>query len=202
MLHEHIEGRLIDIPYRTSPPLLFVYQQTAVLAAGVYNFPNGAQAVFTPSRPINVNSLYLFQTLDFACDVDQNDYQGAIATGLQFSMYLQSEGSAPLLREPLPLVKYFNVVPYHLNILGKELLGDAYQNNSGLPSTQGFSYNRLLGNIAGVLNMTPTLLGKASITATLVYSVQEVTDRNFIEDFVKRAAANRTRPVSTPGQHA
>ena len=184
-----IEGRLNDIPYRTSPPLLFVYTEAASLSAGVYNWPVGVKAIFTPSRPINANSLYLFNTMDFACDIDQADYQSAISTQMNFSMYLQSDAGSPALREPIPLVKYYNTIPYILNILGTELLGEAYQNSSGISPAQGFSFNRLLGDINGTLTQTPTLLGKASITATLVFSVQEITDKNFIKDFVDRSEA-------------
>lgn len=189
MQDDIIEGRLGDIPYRTSPPLLFVYTESATLTAGVYNWPVGVKSVFTPSRPINANSLYLFNTMDFACDIDQADYQGAISSQLNFSMYLQSDGGSPALREPIPLVKYFNTLPYILNILGSELLGEAYQNSSGISPAQGFTFNRLLGDINGTLTQTPTLLGKTSITATLVFSVQEITDRNFIKDFVDRSEA-------------
>lgn len=189
-----IEGRLADIPYRTSPPVLFVYEETASLAAGAYTWPNGVKNPFTPSRPINANSLYLFHTMDFACDIDQADYQGAISSALSFSMYLQSDAGAPSLREPVPLVKYFNVLPYALNILGTELLGEAYQNSSGISPAQGFSFNRLLGDVSGSLTQTPTLLGKQSVTATIVFSVQEITDRNFIKDFIDRSEAGIAAP--------
>ncbi len=189
MQDDVIEGKIGDIPYRTSPPLLFVYTESAVLSAGAYDWPVGAKVTFTPSRPINANSLYLFNTMDFACDIDQADYQSAISAQMNFSMYLQSDAGAPSLREPIPLVKYYNTMPYILNILGTELLGEAYQNSSGISPAQGYSFNRLLGDINGTLTQTPTLLGKQSITATLVFSVQEITDKNFIQDFVARSEA-------------
>lgn len=185
-----IEGRLNDIPYRTSPPLLFVYTETAPLVAGAYTWSTGVKSPFTPSRPINPNSLYIFKTLDFACDVDQSDYQGAVSTALSFSMYIQSDAGGPALREPVPLVKYFNTLPYVLNILGTELLGEAYQNASGVSPAQGFTFNRLMGDVSGVLTQTPILIGKGSITATMVFTAQEITDKNFIRDFVDRSEAS------------
>ncbi len=197
-----IEGRLADIPYRTSPPLLFVYTETAALDAGAYTWAVGMKNPFTPSRPINPNSLYLFDTMDFACDVDQADYQSAIASQMTFSMYVQSDAGSPALREPIPLVKYYNTIPYILNILGTELLGEAYQNSSGISPAQGFSFNRLLGDINGVLTQTPTLIGKASITATLVFSVQEITDKNFIKDFVDRSEAAISGKLASKGTWA
>lgn len=194
-----IEGRLGDIPYRTSPPLLFVYTETASLNAGVYDWPVGGKAAFTPSRPINANSLYLFQTMDFACDIDQADYQSAISSQMNFSMYLQSDAGSPALREPIPLVKYYQTIPYILNILGTELLGEAYQNSSGITPAQGYSFNRLLGDINGTLTQTPTLLGKTSITATMVFSVQEITDKNFIKDFTDRSEAAMSKQGNPKG---
>jgi hypothetical protein len=192
MQDDLIEGRLNDIPYRTSPPLLFVYSEKVTLAAGAYDWPLGQKAVFTPSRPINANSLYIFNTLDFACDIDEGDYQSALLSPMSFSMYLQSDGGSPALREPVPLVKYFNNLRYILNILGSELLGEAYQNSSGVTPSQGFSFNRLMGDVNGTLTQTPALIGKASVTATIVFTVQEVTDRNFIKDFVDRSEATMT----------
>lgn len=198
-----IEGRLNDIPYRTSPPLLFVYTETANLIAGVYLWPLGGKAAFTPSRPINANSLYIFRTMDFACDVDQADFQSSVSSALSFSMYLQSDAGGPALREPVPLVKYFNTLPYVLNILGTELLGEAYQNASGVSPAQGFTFNRLMGDINGTITQTPALIGKASITATIVFTAQEITDRNFISDFVARSEAspgtNKGRNQNTGG---
>lgn len=184
-----IEGRIGDIPYFTSPPVLFVYKQAANLVAGAYDYPAGAKATFTPSRPINPNYLYLFQTMDFACDIDENDYMGAYTAALEFSMYVQSDAGGPALREPMPLVKYYKTLPYVLSILGVELLGQAYQNNSGISPAQGFSHNRLLGNIIGNISQTAALLGKQSVTATVVFSVTEVTDTNFVRDFIARSDA-------------
>lgn len=194
-----IEGRLNDIPYRTSPPLLFVYTESAPLLSGAYTWTAGTKFAFTPSRPINANSLYLFKTLDFACDVDQSDYQSAIATALSFSMYLQSDGGSPALREPIPLVKYFNTLPYILNILGSELLGEAYQNASGVSPSQNFTFNRLMGDISGSLTQTQALIGKTNIAATLVFTAQEITDRNFIKDFVDRSEAGGPRTKQSGG---
>ncbi len=182
-----IQGRLGDVPYHNSPPVLFVYTQTAALVAGAYSFPAGAKAAFTPSRPINPNHLYLFQTLDFACDVDENDYMGAYTAALSLSVYVQSDAGAPAFREPIPLVKYYKTLPYILGILGTEMLGQAYQNNSGISPAQGFSYNRLQGNVIGAISQTAPLLGKSSITATCVFTVTEVSDKDFIADYVKRS---------------
>lgn len=186
-----MDGRLSDIPYVNSPPLIFTYRETAALAAGQYTFAT-ARTVFTPSRPIQANVLYIFQTMDFACDIAEEDYFGAIATLPEFSMYLQSDASAPSFREPIPLVKYFTNIPYYLAILGSELMG-----LSDNPTAQGFSENRLLGDVTGILNQTPALVGKASITAIILFSVQEISDGSYISDFRARAGKN-SRSADAP----
>lgn len=177
-----MEGRLIDIPYLTSPPLLFTFRQTAAVVAGSYTFPQTTTIAFNPSRPIQPNILYMFESVTFAFDIDENDYFGAIATLPQFSMYLQSDAAAPSLREPLQLAKYLPALPYRLAVMGSELLGAS--DNTAL---QGFQSNRLLGNVTGVLAQTPALIGKMSVTALLIFSVQEISDNKFIEDFKQRA---------------
>lgn len=176
-----------NLPYWTSPPLLFTYQNTVNVQAGSFTFAGTTKAAFTPSRPLLPNALYLFHTLDFACDADQGDYQGAIATQPQFSMYVQSQASAPALREPIVLPKFYNTIPYRLSILGDKLLTDSYPLSSASPQPQGFTYNRLLGAISGVITLTNALLGKTSLTMTLIFSVQEVVDVNFINEFKARA---------------
>lgn len=185
-----MSGRLEDIPYWTSPPLIFTYRQTEALAAGSYTFLAATKAVFTPSRPIRANALYLFKTLDFAFDVAEFDYLGAFTTLPQFSMFLQSDAAAPALREPIPLSKYFDTIPYLLNILGEELLEQAYPGQNAVTPTQGFNFNRLLGNVAGVVAQTAALMGKASLTATIVLTVQEVVDEHFISEFKALAGAH------------
>jgi len=181
-----MSGRLTDIPYWTSPPLIFTYRETAPLQLGVYTFLASTKNVFTPSRPIRPNALYAFMTFDFAMDIAEIDYQGAIVTLPQFSMFMQSDSAAPALREPIPLSKYFITLPYALHILGEELL------NNDFPGTQGYTFNRMLGSVEGVLNQTGALMGKAEVNATIVFTVQEIVDEHFIAEF-KALAGGRGR---------
>jgi hypothetical protein len=178
-----MSGTLGAIPYWTSPPLVFTYRETAALAAGAYTFLAGTKAVFTPTRPIRANALYLFKTFDFSFDIAEIDYMGAIATLPLFSMFLQSDSAAPALREPIPLSKYFQTLPYVLNILGEELLEQAYPGSAAVTPTQGYTFNRLLGSVEGIVNQTAALIGKATLTATIVFTVQEIVDEHFISDF-------------------
>ncbi len=196
------EGRLIDIPYRTSPPLLFVFQQTANLQAGAYDFPAGMKVPFSPERPIRANSLYLFQTMDFAMDIDQNDYLAADTEAFTFSMYVQSDAGGAALREPVPLVKYLDRTPYILSILGAEMMGSAYPGMTPGSAAPTINYNRLQGSILGNLVQTPALAGKTSVTATMLFSVQEITDETFISEFVKRAGRVKARANAQGNNYA
>src|SRR5690606_13731681 len=167
-------------------PLLFTYRQTAAGAAGVYNFTSDTTAkAFTPDRPIAQTILYIVKTMSIAMDISPEDYVSAIDRSLrgvlpEFSMYVQSEGGAPALREPLVLSRYFERLPYLLPIIGKDLLTDAYPGASAAPTAQGFNQNRLLGLVSGTLAQTASLLGKASVTAVLSFTVHEITDQELV----------------------
>ncbi len=196
------QGRLIDIPYATSPPLLFTYVQTAALAAGVYNFGGGSgtitKAPFTPARPILQNVLYIFQTVSFAMDIDVSDYEAAIATTPQFSAYTLQSGATPLFREALTLPNYLVNQPYTLSLIGASTTGASYPGavapSGGLTAS---TVNQLLGAITGVLNATANLAGKASIKAIVTLSAQEISDHSFVDDF--RATMEKT--ATKDGSH-
>lgn len=178
------QGRHIDLPYFTSPPILFVYQQTANLdSSGNYVFSNQATpAAFTPNRPLNANVLYVFTDLAFSTDIAELDYAGAVTSAMSFSMYMQSGGTTPILREMIPLLTYVPM-PYRLSVLGEQAYNPAMPTALGGGSSSAPKYNGFTGKIAGTLLQTPSLLGKASITATLVFSVQEVSDGDYIEAY-------------------
>src|SRR5690606_17608619 len=167
-------------------PLLFTYRQTAGVAAGVYNFSAiTTPQPFTPDRPISQNILYIVKTMSFAMDITSEDYAAAIDPNLggqlpEFSMYVQSEGGAPGLREPLVLSRYFERLPYLLPLIGKDLLTDSYPGASAAPTAQGFNQNRLLGLVSGTLAHAASLLGKASVTAVLSFTVHEITDQELV----------------------
>jgi hypothetical protein len=172
---------LDNVPYLSGVPLLFTYRQTAAVSAGQYDFTGTMQKnAFTPSRPILSNVMYLINTMSFAMDIAEEDYQGSIQTLPEFSIYTQSEGGAPGFREPLVLSRYFERMPYLLPLLGKELLQESYPGASAAPTAQGFRTNRLLGLVTGLLNQTASLLGKVAITAIVQFTAQEIASDSFI----------------------
>lgn len=183
-------GRLIDIPYDTSPPLIFTFQQTANLLAGQYSFTGMgvAKIAFTPDRPILQNVLYIFNTISFAMDISPLDYSAAIATQPNFSAYVQSDAAAPAFRETIALPNYFANLKYVLALLGGQEPGQQYPGSTGSGTVQPTATNRLLGSVSGVLNQVGTLIGKNSITATIQMTAQEIVDPGFIECFKSHAS--------------
>lgn len=173
-------GRLIDIPYAKSPPVLFTYRVTAPLAAGVYDFGGVTSPVirtlFTPSRPILPNTLYLFHSMSFAMDCDQNDYQSAILNLPEFSAWNEADAGANALREPITLDKYFENYDYRLTLMGGQTVG----------SSDVQQFNKLYGSVTGVVQQTVALVGKASLTAIVKFTAQEVTDTTYIAEFTGR----------------
>ncbi len=185
-------GRLIDIPYGKSPPVIFSFRQTAPLALGVYDFGGVGsplvRSLFTPNRPILPNVLYIFSGLSFSMDVDQNDYQGAIASLPAFSTFLQSDASAPAFREPILLDKYFENYSYILSLMGSSSVNRP-------ANTGGDTFNKLFGSVTGTVNQTAALVGKASLTAIVKMTAQEISDGEFISQYTKmgNAAAQAKR---------
>lgn len=181
-------GSIENIPYATSPPLIFTYRQSATVAAGIFDFSGTmAKTAFTPSRPILPNVLYIFRTFTYAMDIDLADYFGAIgATGgvtPEFSLYIQSDASGPKLREPVVLANFMQNFPYIFAIFGQELLQRARPNAVAATVNQPTTFNRLLGLITGTLIEIPSLIGKGAITAIVQLTAQEVSEEEYIRVF-------------------
>lgn len=184
-----MEGRLIDIPYDTSPPIIFTFRQTANVAGGVYDFnPTGVvKTAFNPNRPINKGFLYIFRTISFAMDIAENDYQGAILDQPAFAAYVQSEAGAPAFRESIVLAKYFDNLPYTLSVMGGQVPGITYPGSAGgATGAAAQAINRLLGNVSGSITQTGALLGKMSVTAIIMLTAQEIVDSAYIDCFKRQ----------------
>lgn len=156
-----------DFPPHLSNPVQFNYEQTASLSGGLYTFTLGRNS-FTPARPIIPHTLYLVNAVTFALDVDEADYltalAGADATKLQFSLYMDSMGGSPLLREPLQLPTYFVQFAYQFAVM---------------PTRKSF----FKAGIEGVLQEHAGILGKSSLTAKIILSAVAISDRDFIRRY-------------------
>ena len=162
--------RLEDMPYYQSPPIQFVFSQTAPLEFGQYVFPI-AKALFTPDRPILDNALYYFRTITCTADITELDYESAVdaSTPFQFHCFEQSLSGSPRFREPILIAKFLENFDYRLLFLPRQ------------------EPNALLGSFQGTIIQTASLLGKEDITFKMVISAQEITDDGFVGMVTKNA---------------
>jgi hypothetical protein len=156
--------RVEDLPYWTSPPIQFVYEQTADLALGLYTFV-GAAAPLAINRPLLENCLYYFRNITISADVAEADYLGAISTTPSFQIYKASDNGVQLFREPVRICNYFQQFDYRM-------VWQTQQSN-----------DVLTGSIAGVLTQTAGLVGKTSITMKVVIAAQEIVDQHYTRLF-------------------
>ena len=164
--------RAEDLPYWGSPPIQYVYESTANLVAGFYTWADNPSAL-TPNRPVRPNVLYFFRTISMAADIEELDFTSAIITTPQFNTHLLSDATAPLFREPVLMNKFFNQLPYRL----------WWSSQQGSDNSDRNTGDRLFGTWAGVLQQTPALVGKASITLKAIITAQEVSDEYFVNQF-------------------
>lgn len=160
------------LPLLTSPPILFQYRQTADLLAGSYEFVPGKYA-FTPDRELNVSAMYWFRTLTVSADVGESDYAGAIASIPTLSLFLQQSAQGPFLREAVQIGKYFTNLPYEKCFTIHSSSTPAAVANAP-EAIKGFT-----GSISGTITQTAALLGKESITLTVLIAAQEIMDDGF-----------------------
>lgn len=154
--------RLEDLPYFNSPPIQFVYEETASLNLGNYIWTGGASAL-TPNRPILDNALYYFREITMSADISVLDFESAKVTTPNFQMFRESDASAPLFREAVQMPTYLQRQQYRLVWV------------------PGRADDVLFADFVGQLTQTPALLGKASITLTAIVTAQEIVDDNFIK---------------------
>lgn len=148
------------VPLLTSPPILFQFSQTASLIAGSYEFV-GTRRPLTPNKPLRASATYWFRTITASADVGPSDYAGAISILPVFQLYTMQAAGGPFLNDAVQLGKYLDNLPFDY----------AYQ-----PVT---SPNFFSGTVTGKLDQTATLLGKPSITITVIFAAQEIMSDGF-----------------------
>jgi hypothetical protein len=159
--------RIEDMPYWSSPPIQFVYEQTANLVLGTYTFATAGNAPqpLAISRPIIENTIYYMRNITLSADIGRDDFLGAIVTTPNFQLYKQSENNVQLYRESIRMSDYFQQFDFRL----------AWQTQR--------SVDQLLGTIVGQLTQTVALIGKSSITIKAIISAQEIVDQKFTRLF-------------------
>jgi hypothetical protein len=174
VLHQFISGvrmlavpRIEDLPYWGSPPIQFVYEQTAPLVLGQYVF-NGVPAPLAIPRPLLVQAMYYFRNITLTADISEEDYTLSIlstAQTPQFQLYKLSDNGIQLFREPVRMTSFFQQFDYRL----------AWQTQQ--------SNDVLTGSVFGTLNQTAGLIGKTSVTIKAVIAAQEIIDDKFTSLF-------------------
>lgn len=156
--------RLEDLPYSESPPVQFVYEETANVFLGNYIWTNGASPL-TPNRPILDNALYYFREITLGADIERLDFESNTVVTPDFQMFRASDGNAPLFREAITMVSFYEKMTYRL-VWSPGRAGDVLQ-----------------ADFTGQLVQGVNLVGKASVTLKAVITAQEITDENFIKAF-------------------
>lgn len=167
MIQQHIP-RLEDLPYWSSPPIQFVFEKSAPLLAGSYEWLP-VPAVLTPLRPIIDNALYFFRSISLAADISELDFESAITDTPKFYTYLSGDAKSVLFREPILMNKFYDQFDYRMTFLRSK------------------GANQLFASFSGVLLQTAALIGKTSVTLKAVISAQEIVDDNFINEFQNRS---------------
>lgn len=169
MNEKFLVPRLEDLPYTSSPPIQFVYRQTSTLTAGNYPFSVTTPQQLATVRPLIANSLYYFRSVTVVADIDEGDYLSSITDIPTFQMYALSTGKQILFREPLSIAKYFQNFDYRL-VWQTQREDDQF-------------YCAINGN----LKQIDSLIGKTTITISVVLSVQEIVDTAYIMRFTQKS---------------
>lgn len=166
--------RIEDLPYFYSPPMQWTFSQSATLTLGQYPF-TGARAVVNGAKNITDNSLLYIKSASFSADISILDYEKAIQLPggtvdvPRFSLFMDSEANAPLFRDPIQLLNYFNDQEYKLLAEPRTSSGE-----------DTIVKNRLSGFFRGTLQQHANLAGISAITLNMVVYIQEIIDGNFI----------------------
>jgi len=167
--------RIPDIPYHTSYPHQFVFQQTAPLALGEYVF-DGTKALLTQQPQLIKDALYIFRHITLTADTSVGVYEEAIGSSPGFTpdvprvqfFFAQGTG-APVFKTPIFMNTFIEGWEYTR----------AWQNQQ--------SPQQLSANWQGKIRQTGALIGKPEITLKIIVAATEVTDEAYVNDFVHRS---------------
>jgi hypothetical protein len=193
-----------QIPYLKTEPLHIVFRSKATLGAvagGYYDWsvnttpvqptPNG-RITGSPRADLDPANLYVIESFTFSADLAEADYSGAIVDdsaapdvtpGIpRFHLYVQSESTGPILKQPIPVPQYYQESSFpKWKLYTKEA--------SDVNSPNGTSFltlkntNQFQAAFEGRLIQTPSLIGKGTITLIVALNVLEIKDENFIREY-------------------
>jgi len=155
-------GKESNAPLANSRPVQLVYRKTVPLLGGAYTWV-GTRELLSYQRPLLHNAAYIVKNVTLSADIDEGDFTSSITAIPEFMLYLEGTGISPEFREALLMPKYLDAYWYRLLI-------EPHQNP-----------DRIYASFQGVLNQTPNLVGKASITLTAMVMLQEVIDDHYLK---------------------
>lgn len=149
--------------------------QTANFFEAQYNTPTLGRYDFAINAnirqnviPINKDSLYFIDRINFSCTIPESDYLSVIDTTPEIQLFYGQRGS-PVYVKPLPVVNYID---------NQET--NTYFQNFG---QDDFRDNFLTVTMRGSLAQNAALVGVTEIKAQLSLNVYEVTEQEFIKKF-------------------
>ena len=149
-----------------SSTVLFSAVSEAPLVGADYTFPGTWQSMVLP-RFLR-RGVYIVTTLQFGADIAEFDWQSSWTTVPTIRWGLTSNGLASLFRDEIPLTKYTEGVDFReAFVVGQE------------PSEIKF-------RLSGVLRQSPSLVGKASVRASINLIAYEISDNEFQKAFLER----------------
>lgn len=193
-----------QLPFLKTEPMHIVFRSKAnvgQVAPGFYDWavttnpnqptPNG-RVVASPRADLDPANLYIIQHFTFSADIDEADYSGSIidttaALGVtpgipRFHLYVQSEGTGPILKQPIPIPQYYQESDFpKWRVYSKE--SSDFGNQTSIAFQGVKSTNQFVGAFEARLAQTIPLIGKGTITLILSLGVLEVKDENFIRQY-------------------
>ena len=159
--------RIEDLPYATSPPVQWVYESTANLAAGQYVWAD-VPAAMVYNRPVLTNVVYYIRNISLTADITEADFTSNLAVSPTFQLYFSLDPFNVLLREPFLMNKFYDQFDFRYMLLTQK------------------DGNTLFGAfLTGTIRQGANLIGKQNITLKMVLSAQEIADQYFVEAFLK-----------------
>jgi hypothetical protein len=185
-----------------SSPLACVFRVNAKLinTKYVWTFNNKVEAF--PLVDIQKEFLYYIYGVSFSADISLLDYQASLEiedistntprqpdanTIPTFNLYLKSENSGSILRQPFAIPTYYSDVDYRFFKKPKTASGTGSTTSGGLAGLTGEQINSLQGSFNGTLIQTPNLVGKQSINLIATIFIQEITSDKQIQNFRSEA---------------
>lgn len=194
-----------QIPYLKTEPMHVVFRSKANIGQinpGFYDWavttnpnqptPNG-RVVANPRADLDPANMYVIEHFTFSADVAEEDYSGAIidtsaALGVtpgipRFHLYVQSEGTGPILKQPIPIPQYYQESSFpKWRVYTKE--SSDFGNQTSVAFLGMKSTNQFIGAFEARLAQTIPLIGKGTITLIMSLGVLEIRDEQFIKKCV------------------